>query len=394
MATLVFVHGIGARADSQAELKRSLREAILRDSANFDLRFCDWGDDLGAAAAEVRRALPDDVWGPWRPGAAAEELSLSERDALLWAALTADPLAEMRILADAPVFSGAGDRPSADVGEEIYRILRALPADAEAVSAFDRAGLPGRLGPAVDRLAAHGVTSRALDNTATLEDDVRIALARAVTAEAGAGRTDQGTLAALCDLVAARLGAGAQSGIGRFAMRAVVGVAASLISGPAVAELITPFVGDTMRYLSRGAVIRERIAAVLAGARPPVVLMGHSLGGVAALDLVVERGRSGPVGVDMLMTVGSQASYLWAIDTLPSLVRGQLPGPGVPFPRWENFYDPRDRLSFPAEPLLGRSLVRDHRIDTGALFPAAHRAYFRTEKFRTVLSGLLAEAVA
>ena len=52
---------------------------------------------------------------------------------------------------------------------------------------------------------------------------------------------------------------------------------------------VTPFVGDILLYLARGEKVRSFIADRVARVEPPVVLVGHSLGGIACLDLLAER---------------------------------------------------------------------------------------------------------
>ncbi len=103
-----------------------------------------------------------------------------------------------------------------------------------------------------------------------------------------------------------------------------------------------------MAHLSRGQALRDEIAARVDRARPPVVLVGHSLGGIACLDLLVQRALP---EVELLLTVGSQAPYLYIIDALPCLRYGQgLPGHFAH--RWINVYDRRDLLSFVAGPVF------------------------------------------
>lgn len=131
-------------------------------------------------------------------------------------------------------------------------------------------------------------------------------------------------------------------------------------------------------YLSRGREARSVIANALRMSDPdaPVILFGHSLGGVAAVDLL-----SGPkwdaagMRVDLLVTAGSQSPWLYLLGGLAHLGPGQ-PG-NVPVP-WLNFWDERDLLSFCAEEVFSGSgaAVRDVEIASGDPFPASHSAYF------------------
>jgi hypothetical protein len=69
-----------------------------------------------------------------------------------------------------------------------------------------------------------------------------------------------------------------------------------------------PFVGDILLYQARGGDIREFIRAKVERAEPPVVLLGHSLGGIACVDLLVEASLP---QVRLLVTVGSQAPFFY-----------------------------------------------------------------------------------
>ncbi|MFJ2174043.1 hypothetical protein ACIOHE_14165 [Streptomyces sp. NPDC087851] len=148
-----------------------------------------------------------------------------------------------------------------------------------------------------------------------------------------------------------------------------------------------PAGGDILRYQARGEAIRAAIVEAVrtaAEADPgPVVLLAHSLGGIACVDLFAGRnpeaaegaGGADPVldRVALLATVGSQAPFLYELDALTALGRGE-PLPAA-FPRWLNFYDERDLLGFVGSRVFpGR--VTDVRVDTRQPFPRAHSAYF------------------
>jgi len=91
--------------------------------------------------------------------------------------------------------------------------------------------------------------------------------------------------------------------------------------------------------------------------------------------------------VKLLITVGSQAPYFYEIGALatkplPPAPRTALPHALPPtFPRWLNFHDPRDFLSYVAGPILSTPGVGvepiDFVLDNGHSFPASHSAYWR-----------------
>ena len=79
----------------------------------------------------------------------------------------------------------------------------------------------------------------------------------------------------------------------------------------------SPRVGDILLYQCRGKRIRDFLAARIREVTPPVVILAHSLGGVAAVDLLVQEDLSDRVA--LLVTAGSQAPYFYEINALASL---------------------------------------------------------------------------
>ena len=157
-----------------------------------------------------------------------------------------------------------------------------------------------------------------------------------------------------------------------------------LVTGAAVnrrmplMDAASDFSRSIIYYLRRGAEARSVIANALrmAPQDAPVILFGHSLGGVAAVDLLTgpEWGAAG-VRVDLLVTAGSQSPWLFLLGGLAHVGPG-IPG-NVPVP-WLNFWDERDLLSFCAEEVFsGRgAFIRDVEITSGEPFPASHGSYF------------------
>jgi pimeloyl-ACP methyl ester carboxylesterase len=133
----------------------------------------------------------------------------------------------------------------------------------------------------------------------------------------------------------------------------------------------SPAAGDIMVYLARGDAIRQHIADTVAALDDGVVLLAHSLGGVACVDLLA---TAAPANVRGLITVGSQAPYLHELGALPGLAPGAALPETFPVP-WINVLDRRDLLSFLAEPVFG-DRVRDVEINSRAPFPRSHSAYF------------------
>ena len=143
-------------------------------------------------------------------------------------------------------------------------------------------------------------------------------------------------------------------------------------------DAASDFSRSIIYYLRRGAEARSVIANALrmSPQDAPVILFGHSLGGVAAVDLVTgPEWDTAEARVDLLVTAGSQSPWLFLLGGLAHVGPGR-PGT-VPVP-WLNFWDERDLLSFCAEEVFsGRgALIRDVQITSNEPFPASHGSYF------------------
>jgi len=138
------------------------------------------------------------------------------------------------------------------------------------------------------------------------------------------------------------------------------------------------FLRDVAFYMRRGETIRKEVRKWLAKQShdEPVVLLGHSLGGIAAVDLLADQKRT--ERVDLLVTVGSQAPLLYLMDALVHL------RPGVskvePFTPWLNVYDRNDLLSFCAERVWPNTTgIVDQQVESRLPFPTSHSAYWSLE---------------
>jgi hypothetical protein len=116
------------------------------------------------------------------------------------------------------------------------------------------------------------------------------------------------------------------------------------------------FVGDTLVYQRDRTRIQQRVREVVAAERPglgsgpdhPVQMIGHSFGGVVALDLAVDEN---PLWTRSLLTIGAQAPLFHVTDPRsPSLAAFQPAKGPVALPkslgRWTNLWEPIDLLAF------------------------------------------------
>lgn len=375
MTTVVFTHGTGVREPHLAPLLARVSAGLAEVAPDARLVAYPWGGTHGAALAAGGASLPDGPGtgtsrsaGP--PDAPADE---AER----WARLYADPLAELATAA-AGTAPGATPPGAAFPDERPAALLRDLAAHGEP--------LAGPLGPGLAEQAARLARDPLLAPAAGTLDAESLAwvLARALTAglvRAGleadrAVQPDGDTRDAATAALAVRLGA-APAGTGRgpllrAASRPLVrlGSRYAVRRRRALTDAAHPAAGDILKYLARGDAVRRDLRDLVATLRPPVVLLGHSLGGVICLDTLI----SGPLpGVGLLVTVGSQGPFLYETGALPSLVHPD-PLPGH-VPPWLNLYDRRDLLGYAAAPLFpGRA--HDVATDSRQPFPVAHSAYW------------------
>ncbi|MFE5399518.1 hypothetical protein ACFQ9U_33770 [Streptomyces sp. NPDC056568] len=372
MTAVVFIHGTGVREPGFSALAGRFSAGVTALRGGLRVVPYYWGGEHGAALAAGGASLPPVAGAGRGPGAP----DAAEDDTAAWAALYADPYAELAL--------AAGSLPAAELppgslslDQPVRERLAALAAQGDAPAAELGPGL----GRAAADLAAHPLLGAAA--AALAPDDLPDLAARCLTAQVVAGALDAdaplvpvgATRDAVADRLALALGApapGTERGVRSLALR-VAGSAASravVRRRRALTEAAHPAAGDVLRYLSRGEAVRAGLRHLLAGLEPPVAIVAHSLGGIIALDTLVLT----PLPqVRLLVTAGSQAPFLYESGSLPSL---EHPAP-LPdhVPAWLNLYDPRDLLSYLGAGLFpGR--VTDIAVDSRQPFPAAHSAYW------------------
>ncbi|MDC2954919.1 hypothetical protein PO587_10625 [Streptomyces gilvifuscus] len=392
MTTVVFVHGTGVREPALTALVAHVGEALRRAAPHTRLIPCDWGTAHGAVLAAGGASIPTDDGrhrGLGTPADAAEEAG-----AATWELLYTDPFVELR---QASAGSGpSGPVPPHEVPADaaIRRRLAELHMQSAELDGALQLTAVGRSGGALRALldAPELVdAARAVDPVALAELTARAAIAHIIADASEAGDplipTASGRDAAVTAL-AGRLGGrlpGSDRGPTRLLLRAAVPLASRMAvrRRSAITHATHPAAGDIMRYLAAGAGHRVHLADLVLAQSPPVVLLCHSLGGVIAVDTLVER----PLPhVELLVTVGSQAPFLYETDALPSL-RHPKPLPSW-FPTWLNIYDPRDLLAFVAKPLFPDHAT-DHPLSSGEPFPQSHSAYWSNPELYDTLAARL-----
>ncbi len=289
---------------------------------------------------------------------------------------------ELRLLAMMEKESGTDSPGSAPLGHSLLQQLESLEFTPEVLALVDHVGLAEVWDDAVRAVIHSSVLAQALSN-ADPGENPGMAVGKALVAQATVMAERRGNPHPHGDLrdrlqcyIADQLG-GTVYGVSDWLGGLVTDIA---YRGTALLERrrggIMAHAADTgsdvLAYQANGnsirAFIRRRIEEVSEAG--PVVVLAHSLGGIAAFELLA----TAPLDkVEGLITVGSQAPYMYEIGALAKVPFGvSLP---AEFPRWLNIYDRLDFLSFVGEALFpGR--VQDVEVDSRQPFPASHSAYW------------------
>lgn len=395
---VLFVHGTGVRETGWAGSFALVKKQLHGLDPAVKVKGCFWGGTEGAVLHADGASIPQ-----YAETRKRGEPTSAEEDLAQWAILYTDPWYEIRLLSDLPPDDDGevapGEKTASDLlSDQIADFapsvaLGGLLALHDLGSAFDAACTALRDAPEFGR-ATENVTDATLN-------EYRKAVARALVAftvvsaeEAGVPPVDGATRDEIVAAVTEDLNAYGM-GLAAELTRPFKGIALSIATQlatrkrGAVTDATTPMAGDIIRYQARGAGIRRYLRQVIADAVAgapggSVALIGHSLGGIACVETLAEA----PVpGVSRLVTVGSQAPFLYEIDALSSLRYGE-PLPGH-FPAWLNIYDTRDILSYIGAGVF-RGRVTDQPVDNGQPFPSAHTTYWRNKAVWQHIGGFLA----
>jgi hypothetical protein len=353
-------------------------QTMLRPRLDVELVPCYWGGPHGARLHWSGQSIPD--YDTTRAIQASED----EGAVAMWSVLYRDPLYELRLLA-------LGQRrvmeqpPGQEApGEHLDSLTARLDMNEELQDALQGAGLHGAIFfDACSAIRESRPYREAVGAAPEGLQELRWAVARAIIAEAvGRAQTDAIPLLdgrsrdLLVEHVVEALG-GQERGIASRTAGHIVEMTMRLGAGAylqrrrrSITDATYPGAGDILLYQARGQGIRDLVADRVRHTGGSVVILAHSLGGVASVDLLV---REHLPRVRLLITVGSQAPFFYEIGALWSL----RPDESIPdrFPAWLNLYDPRDLLSYVGRGVF-RHRVEDVRVDNGQPFPYSHSAYW------------------
>ncbi|WP_043458594.1 hypothetical protein [Azohydromonas australica] len=387
MVTLLFVHGTGVRGSDYDICFAAMQKQVKNFLPDVALEACLWGDSIGAKLLSNGASIPSyDSNSPERHLGKREVLN---REEVRWKILYKDPLYEMRTLAalntgdnnDDFAISPFTKKPSADmirrlkefefspqVTEELFRACHDIT--------ILRAG-------ALKLLTESHIFPEVLDSPA-LADTVtrRMNVARAFVA-AWMSVAHTANLPVLSGVLRDHMYAdlvlelgGAPKGIKDLLSDAFVGLSAHIGTyiarrqRSALTDATFPMAADILAYQARGHLIRDFIAARLKQCKPPVYILAHSLGGIAAFELLAQGPDTLAEG---LITAGSQAPFLYELDALATIRHGS-PLPDH-FPKWLNFYYINDFLSYIGAGIFTKRVI-DIELKTGQPFPQSHSAYW------------------
>jgi hypothetical protein len=374
--TFLFVHGTGVRGSAYARSLQLVQERLTKRDPSAQVVGCFWGEAEGASLALNGASIPSYA------DSGGEELSEAEEALALWDVLYTDPWYELRLIRhrSAGSLMVPGQLPPS---QALTQQVQSFSPSSQLKSELDRLHLAQEFDQALSLLAwsaefAEAVKTALADPLEHRRIIARALLARTVVLATSAGEPvlDGEARDALLQQLTDELG-GYGLGVVSWLVRPFKGLAARAVTRRmqrargSITDAAAPAAGDILRYQARGDGVRRFIRqAIDQAAGDQVTVIGHSLGGVACVDLFAEAAH---VRVDRLVTVGSQAPFLYEIGALVSLKPGaQLPDH---FPAWVNVYDRRDILAYVAEAVFpGR--VTDVAVDNRQPFPQAHSAYW------------------
>ncbi|MFP5268962.1 hypothetical protein [Coleofasciculus sp.] len=379
MTTVLFVHGTGVRNPGYEETFKLIEKAVHLERPDVKVERCLWGDKLGTKLNAQGASIP----------LYDSTLALDEEEEdysiVLWQQLYNNPLYELQVLSLKPGDETAGNPFGEKPGDELNSRVERLNPSTELQAKLDVAGIAEVFEPARDTVIQSEAYHQALQNASEELGEYRDAIARAIVAQAMLDCEQQEkhppilTDAELRDevvkLLSLALGE-AELGIGDWVVKPLSQLAQPIGTfylkrrRGIITQSVSPTPCDILLYQGRGDRIRDFIRAKIEQAEPPVVLLAHSLGGIACVDLLVQQALP---PVELLITAGSQAPFFYEINALYSLEYGE-PLPDY-FPSWLNIYDLRDFLSYIGANVFPNK-VQDVLVDSKQPFPRSHGAYW------------------
>lgn len=400
MTVLIFVHGIGGRRENYDITYQKIKSIIQNRKPEVKVKPCLWGDDYGAELLANGASIPnyEETGGEENK---KEEKFLERR----WNELYEDPFWEIRLLGyrkDAE--RSRFDDPRKIVKTRIEEFIEELTGN-EFRTQMELYGIDSFLEDACKITINSDSYDRWIQTVSKPLKEEYAAFSRAIIAVIINSLSQQKIYAPIIynsrirqeavDFIFIKLTKDVESRslgiklISKFledkntSLQGIAGVASGLFTDKtitpyirkrrgAVSDFVYPMAGDILvyQYQDRGQEIRDFIEhQIEAQQEQSVIILAHSLGGVACVDLLVDKLRKGKnmSQVKFLITVGSQAPFFYEINALQSLhfdkekfTNGISPLPSD-FPTWLNIYDLSDVLSYVGKELFP-SQVTDVKV--------------------------------
>jgi hypothetical protein len=397
MLEILFVHGTGVRLRSYDAALSLVRKQAAKYLNGAKVHQCLWGDPLGAKLHFDGASIPtyEDTPGHIQSESEAEFV---EQASLRM--LGEDPLFEVRLLQTLPAPQRERGPNEMSPGKVSFNLVRNLNPSPDFFGILREKDLEDYWSTSHNALVNKPELAQILGSVNRDPREVSRALARALVAslmcsaiEDGHSQISAATRKELVDLLIPDLGGQALAPFD-WITKPLIGIAkhigATLATYKArrarraLTDAAFPCAGDIVLYQAHGDDIRRFISDRIREKTSDLIVIAHSLGGIAAVDLLIKEDFSDRV--KGIVTVGSQAPFLYEIDALVSLrSRQALP---AHFPKkWLNIWDPNDFLSYIGEGVFGPEAVVDFMVKSGLSFPDSHGAYWDQTDVWTKIQG-------
>jgi predicted alpha/beta hydrolase len=392
---IVFIHGTGVRQPAYGRSFDIIKGKLIVQNSSWQVYECYWGETCGSKLNAQGKSIPTFQTNRSPSGDPTDD----EYVIGLWELLYRDPLFELQILSlrESTTSFVPGQQPP---GTALDVAVRTFIPSTELLNKFAEAGIQqDDFNRARNQIIAEKDYQNAVNQAQAPIDEYRKAVAKALVAQSAFLVREKYGGQALCltgenrddivNLIVGQIGGSSRGVVDwvktnllgpvkRIAINSTLQVPTSIAlrKRGSISESFSASVGDVIMYQSRGQEIRDFIRRTIENfpTTEPIVLIAHSLGGIACVDLLLE---TDPPKVDLLVTVGSQAPLLYEWNALVNQKFDKdfkLPDS---FPQWLNIYDERDFLSYlAADIFVSKKKVEDVRVKSGQPFPESHGAYW------------------
>lgn len=391
MTSILFVHGTGGRQKAYATTFEQMEQALHSHKIDAKLIPCLWGDLLGAKLNAGGVSIPN-----YQEAKGGQTLTADEESIRFWESLYKDPIYEIRLLGLRPLQDEAFVPGAVPPAQKLEARVQALPESDELRAKLDRLGIGSVFDDAVRRVTTGPASKpyeRLLDTASSNLSEDYAAIARAIVSVSRELCKEQEIYPWLLvndtlrdeavEVIRQTMSAGEVAmGVTEWTKELLTDTVLSIGTYTirrqrgAIMDGAYPFAGDILIYQFQGQNIRRFIRDQILNekVKPPVIILAHSLGGIACVDLLIEEDLSKKVAG--LITVGSQAPFFYEIGALQTRAYGELLPEYFP-KKWLNIYDLRDFLSYVGDQdglFPGR--IQDVEVNNRQPFPEAHGAYW------------------